>query len=88
MESYHLTVQSEICILVNTLTILQVIVWSTDRWERKKNCVLQVPAGRTPAAMSDTQVQFHQDQIHLLVAHDTQLAIYETTKLECLKQVF
>jgi hypothetical protein len=84
----HLNVLSAICILENTLTIFQVIVWSIDRWERKKNCVLQVPAGRTPAAMSDTQVQFHQDQVHLLVAHDTQLGIYETTKLECLKQVF
>jgi hypothetical protein len=70
------------------LTISQVIVWSTDRWERKKNCVLQIPAGRTPPAMSGTQVQFHQDQIHLLVVHETLLAIYETTKLECLKQVF
>ncbi|KAJ6697805.1 hypothetical protein OIU79_011375 [Salix purpurea] len=72
--------------LVSSGADSQVIVWSTDRWERKKNCVLQVPAGRTPAAMSDTQVQFHQDQIHLLVAHDTQIVIYETTKLECLKQ--
>ncbi|XP_034916413.1 topless-related protein 1 isoform X2 [Populus alba] len=72
--------------LVSSGADSQVIVWSIDRWERKKNCVLQVPAGRTPAAMSDTQVQFHQDQVHLLVAHDTQLVIYETTKLECLKQ--
>lgn len=33
------------------------------------------------------QVQFHQDQIHFLIVHETQLAIYETTNLECEKQV-
>ncbi|KAJ6697804.1 TOPLESS-RELATED PROTEIN 1-RELATED [Salix purpurea] len=37
--------------LVSSGADSQVIVWSTDRWERKKNCVLQVPAGRTPAAI-------------------------------------
>ncbi|KAK4395368.1 protein TOPLESS [Sesamum angolense] len=40
----------------------------------------------SPAAQSETRVQFHQDQIHFLVVHETQLAIYETTKLECVKQ--
>ncbi|XP_011036611.1 PREDICTED: topless-related protein 1-like [Populus euphratica] len=72
--------------LVSSGADAQVMVWSTDRWERKKNCVLQIPAGRTPPAISGTQVQFHLDQIHLLVVHETLLAIYETTKLECLKQ--
>jgi len=31
-------------------------------------------------------VQFHQDQIHFLAVHETQIAIYEANKLECLKQ--
>ncbi|CAN1761626.1 Protein TOPLESS [Linum perenne] len=46
----------------------------------------QVPAGRPAAAQSDTRVQFHQDQTHFLVVHETQLAIYEASKLECVKQ--
>jgi hypothetical protein len=39
------------------------------------------------SSWEDTQVQFHQDQIHLLAINGTQLAIYETKKLECVKQV-
>ncbi|KAJ4850013.1 RNA polymerase II associated Paf1 complex subunit Tpr1 [Turnera subulata] len=73
-------------ILVSAGSDAQIIVWSSDRWERQKTHVLQIPAGRATAAMSDIQVQFHLDQIHLLVVNGTQLAIYETPKLECLKQ--
>ncbi|GFZ20855.1 WUS-interacting protein 2 [Actinidia rufa] len=45
-----------------------------------------MPSGRTPTPLADTRVQFHQDQIHLLAVHETQIALYEATKLECLKQ--
>jgi hypothetical protein len=38
-------------------------------------------------AMLDTQVQFHWDQIHFLAVNGIQFAIYETKKLECVKQV-
>lgn len=48
---------------------------------------MQLPAGRSAAVLSDTQVQFHQDQIHFLVVHETQLSIHEFTELKCLKQV-
>lgn len=66
---------------------MQLCVWNTDGWEKQKSKVLQIPQGRSTAALSDTRVQFHQDQVHFLVVHETQLAIYETTKLECMKQV-
>lgn len=66
----------------------QLCVWNSDGWEKQKNRFLQIPTGRTSSSQSDTRVQFHQDQIHFLVVHETQLAIYETTKLECVKQVF
>jgi hypothetical protein len=62
-------------------------VWNSDKWERQNSGFLQIPAGRTSTAMLDTQVQFHQDQIHFLAVNGTQLAIYETKKLECVKQV-
>lgn len=70
------------------LYTLQLFVWGTDGWEKQKNRFLQIPAGRTPATVSETRVQFHQDQMHFLAVHETQLAIYETMKLECVKQVF
>ncbi|KAF6158051.1 hypothetical protein GIB67_014845 [Kingdonia uniflora] len=74
-------------VLVSSGADAQLCVWSSDgAWEKQKSRFLQVPAGRTPSALSDTRVQFHQDQIHFLAVHETQLAIYETTKLECVKQ--
>ncbi|MFS8002096.1 putative transcription factor WD40-like family [Helianthus anomalus] len=63
----------------------QICVWSSDGWEKQKTRYVQLPPGRTPSPQFDTRVQFHHDQIHFLV-HETQLAIYETTKLECVKQ--
>ncbi|KAA8541952.1 hypothetical protein F0562_023104 [Nyssa sinensis] len=74
-------------VLVSSGADAQLCVWSSDGWEKQKTKLLQVPAGRTPTAQSDTRVQFHQDQIHFLVVHETQLAIYETTKLGCVKEV-
>ncbi|KAK1357617.1 hypothetical protein POM88_050873 [Heracleum sosnowskyi] len=41
---------------------------------------------RAAAPLADTRVQFHQDQTHLIAVHETQIAIYEAPKLECLKQ--
>ncbi|WCJ30341.1 Protein TOPLESS [Euphorbia peplus] len=74
-------------VLVSSAADAEIIIWSLDKWEEKqKNTSVQIPAGKTPPALSNTQVQFHQDQIHILVVHETQLAIYETTKLECIKQ--
>ncbi|XP_031479971.1 topless-related protein 1-like [Nymphaea colorata] len=73
-------------VLVSSGADAQLCVWSTDGWEKQKSRTLQVPAGRTPSALSDTRVQFHHDQTHFLVVHETQIAIYETTKLECVKQ--
>ena len=38
-------------------------------------------------AVSDTRVQFHQNEIHLLVVNETQIAIYDAQKLDCLNTV-
>ncbi|KAL5985608.1 hypothetical protein ACLOJK_027594 [Asimina triloba] len=73
-------------VLVSSGADAQLCVWGTDGWEKQKSRFLQIPPGRTPAALSETRVQFHNDQIHFLAVHETQIAIYETTKLECLKQ--
>ncbi|TQD73855.1 hypothetical protein C1H46_040605 [Malus baccata] len=35
---------------------------------------------------ADAQLQYHKDLMHILVIHESQLAIYETSKLECEKQ--
>ncbi|CAN1786868.1 Topless-related protein 4 [Linum perenne] len=79
----------------NTLNILvssgadsQLCVWNTDGWEKQISKFLQIPSGRPTSPLSDTRVQFHIDQTHLLAVHETQIALYEAPKLECLKQWF
>lgn len=73
-------------VLVSSGADSQLCVWSTDGWEKQASKTLQMPTGRGAAPFADTRVQFHLDQIHLLVVHETQIAIYEAPKLECLKQ--
>ncbi|GAB4832839.1 RNA polymerase II associated Paf1 complex subunit Tpr1 [Ancistrocladus abbreviatus] len=72
-------------VLVSTGADAQLCVWSMEGWEKLSCKYLQIPSGRA-VSLADTRVQFHQDQIHLLAVHETQIAIYEAPKLECLKQ--
>ena len=67
--------------------VLQLCVWSMDAWEKQASKFLHIPTGRVPAPNTQTRVQFHQNQIHVLVVHETQIAIYEASRLELLKQV-
>ncbi|KAI9083185.1 hypothetical protein K1719_034918 [Acacia pycnantha] len=73
-------------VLVSSGADSQLCVWSTDGWEKQASKYLQMPSGRAPAPLADSRVQFHQDQIHLLAVHETQIAIFEAPKLECLKR--
>ncbi|XWS27035.1 hypothetical protein CRYUN_Cryun26dG0081300 [Craigia yunnanensis] len=73
-------------VLVSSGADSQLCVWSTDGWEKQASKFLQIPNGRAASPHADTRVQFHLDQIHLLAVHETQIAIYEAPKLECLKQ--
>ncbi|XP_077237998.1 protein TPR3-like isoform X2 [Tasmannia lanceolata] len=72
-------------VLVSSGADAQLCVWETDGWEKQKSRFLQVPGGPT-ATVSETRVQFHQDQTHFLAVHETQIAIFEYSKLECVKQ--
>jgi hypothetical protein len=60
-------------------------VWANDSWEKRRTVSIQMPAGKTPSG--DTRVQFSSDQSHLLVVHETQLAIYDASKMERIYQV-
>ncbi|KAM7274408.1 hypothetical protein ACFE04_029072 [Oxalis oulophora] len=59
-------------------------VWSIDTWEKRKFVAIQLPAGKVPNG--ETRVQFHSDQIRMLVSHETQLAIYDASKMERIRQ--
>ncbi|XP_038711206.1 topless-related protein 4-like isoform X2 [Tripterygium wilfordii] len=75
-------------VLVSSGADNQLCVWSTDVWEKHTSGFLQLPTGRPTNPHADTRVQFHNDQIHLLAVHETQIALYEAPKLGCLKQWF
>lgn len=66
---------------------LQLCVWGMNAWDKQGSKFLQIPPGRTSGPIVETRVQFHQDQVQFLVVHESQIAIYEARKLECLKQV-
>ncbi|KAH9683637.1 Topless-related protein 2 [Citrus sinensis] len=71
-------------ILVSSGSDAQLIFWNTDTWEKRKSIAIQLPAGKLP--VGETRVQFHSDQVRLLVNHETQLAIYDGSKMECIRQ--
>ncbi|KAG5555925.1 hypothetical protein RHGRI_006541 [Rhododendron griersonianum] len=58
----------------------QICIWRIDTWEHLKSVSIQLPAGK--ACNGDTRVQFHSDQIRLLVSHETQLAIYDASEMD------
>lgn len=66
-----------------TLFHLQLCIWSIDGWEKKKSRFIQAP--QSPLA-GETRVQFHNDQTHILVVHESQIGIYDS-RLECLRSV-
>ncbi|XP_027366106.1 topless-related protein 3-like isoform X6 [Abrus precatorius] len=71
-------------ILVSSGADAQLCVWSIDTWEKRKSIPIQLPAGKSP--VGDARVQFHTDQLRLLVVHETQLAIYDASKMERIRQ--
>ncbi|CAI9092663.1 OLC1v1027973C2 [Oldenlandia corymbosa var. corymbosa] len=54
---------------------------------KTKSVSLQLPPGWLPLeTISETNIQFHQDQKQFLAVHETQLAIYETIDLKRVNQ--
>ncbi|KAG0486752.1 hypothetical protein HPP92_008847 [Vanilla planifolia] len=71
-------------VLVSSGADAQICMWSIDGWDKKKARFIQIPPGRSGPLVGDTKVQFHNDQQHLLVVHETQLSIFDS-KLDCLR---
>ncbi|KAJ1407691.1 WD40/YVTN repeat-like-containing domain superfamily [Sesbania bispinosa] len=75
---------TQLNILVSSSADAQLFFWSIGSWDKKKSLSIQIPAGN--AHIGDTYVQFHIDQVNLLVCHETQLAIYDASKMELIRQ--
>lgn len=71
-------------VLVSSGADAQLCVWSIDGWEKRKARSIQAPSGRSGPLVGETRVQFHNDQTHLLVVHESQISVYDS-KLECLR---
>ncbi|XP_009338217.2 topless-related protein 3 isoform X1 [Pyrus x bretschneideri] len=71
-------------ILVSSGADAQLCVWSIDTWEKRKSVAIHMVSAK--ATVGETRVQFHSDQIHLLVVHETQLAIYDASKMDRIQQ--
>ncbi|CAH1427298.1 unnamed protein product [Lactuca virosa] len=70
--------------LVSSGADAQLFIWDLIGWEEKKSRSIQSPPGHPSSLIGKTTVQFHNDQLHLLVAHESQIAIYDH-QLECLR---
>nr|GMD23121.1 topless-related protein 3 isoform X2 [Ipomoea batatas] len=65
-------------ILVSSSADAKICVWDIGcGWHDKRSVRIRSPAGKVHPG--DTHVMFHTDQLHLLVTHETQLAIYDTS---------
>ncbi|KAL7602137.1 hypothetical protein Lser_V15G22928 [Lactuca serriola] len=70
--------------LVSSGVDAQICIWDKIRWEKKKLRRIQSPPGHPSSLVGETKVQFHNDQCHILVVHESQIAIYDD-QLECLR---
>ncbi|KAL7618917.1 hypothetical protein Lser_V15G02377 [Lactuca serriola] len=69
----------------NALNLMEKLcIWNINGWEKRKSRNIQSPPGHPSSLVGETKVQFHNDQRHLLVVHESQIAIYDH-QLECLK---
>ncbi|KAG8375814.1 hypothetical protein BUALT_Bualt10G0139500 [Buddleja alternifolia] len=73
-------------LLVSCGVDTEIVLWDSVTWEKKKSTVLQIPIGWLASDLSETNIELDKDQKQFLVVHETQLAIYETTTLQCVKQ--
>ncbi|KAM3397271.1 protein TOPLESS-RELATED PROTEIN 2 isoform X1 [Capsicum galapagoense] len=69
-------------VLVSSGADAQLCIWSVDGWDKKKARPIQAPPGHQAPLVGETRVQFHNDQSHVLVVHESQIGIYDTL-LEC-----
>ncbi|XP_019155419.1 PREDICTED: TMV resistance protein N-like isoform X2 [Ipomoea nil] len=79
-----LAFSTKLKLLVSSDADSQLCSWSTSLWKKKKSVRIQLPTGEVCSGV--THVMFHVDQLHLLVTHETQLAIYDASKMEHINQ--
>ncbi|KAM7475900.1 hypothetical protein LguiB_023143 [Lonicera macranthoides] len=69
-------------VLVSSGADAQICVWNLDLWVKKAAKFLEIPRGRVQSPLGKTSIQFHRDEIHLLVTHQTQISVYNVSVLD------
>lgn len=72
-------------VLVSSGADAQLCVWSTNGWKKLASKFLQ-SIGQMPECPVVNHIEFHQDQIRLLVVHERNIDIYEAPTLNHLMQ--
>ncbi|CAJ2662297.1 unnamed protein product [Trifolium pratense] len=72
-------------IMVSAGADAQLISWNMNTWSMNKAASIQLRTGEY-AAPSETRVQFHSDQVMLLACHETQLALYDASRMKLMCQ--
>ncbi|KAL4565122.1 hypothetical protein LXL04_029207 [Taraxacum kok-saghyz] len=70
--------------LVSSGADAQLCIWDIMSWEKKISRSIEPPPGHPSSIVGETKVQFHKDQRHILVVHQSLIAIYNK-QLECLR---
>ena len=65
----------------------QLCLWGIDGWDKINSKDVIVQSRRSSPTVGDTRVQFRNDQVQLLVMHESHLSIYEASKLDRLCSV-
>ncbi|KAK4422139.1 protein TPR3 [Sesamum alatum] len=73
-------------LLISCAVDTEIVLWDCVNWEKKKSTVLQIGISWLASDITETNIELDKDQKSFLVVHETQVAIYETTTLQCVKQ--
>ncbi|KAH9324714.1 hypothetical protein KI387_004892, partial [Taxus chinensis] len=69
-------------VLISSGADAKLCAWSMDSWEKQRENTVYPQEGRLPSPHGVTKIQFHKDQVHLLVLQESQIAIYDASRLE------
>lgn len=69
-------------VLVSSGADAQLCLWNIEGWEKRKARPIQAPPGHPSPLVGETKVQFNNEQTHILVVHESQIAVYDS-QLEC-----
>ena len=74
-------------VVTRVLSSFQICVWSTEVWNDQASKPVHISSGRGRNPPRKNRVQFHQDQIHLLVFNESLIAVYEAPELKCIENL-